>query len=75
MIRFFAVGAGIVVIRLVQPLIMSALSPAPLRDIFGLIFWAGWIVSVTVAELWIRATRASPPRRSTGHVPVAPVRA
>jgi uncharacterized membrane protein len=57
MIRFFAVGVGIVVIRLVQPLIIFLHSPVPLRELVGLTFWAGWLVAVTIAELWIRATR------------------
>lgn len=58
MIRFFAVGVGIVVIRIVGPFIIWIMSPAPFRDIVGLTFWAGWIISVSVAEIWIRRTRA-----------------
>jgi uncharacterized membrane protein len=71
MIRFFALGVGIVVIRFAAPVIMWLLSPAPFRDIVGLAFWAGWIVSVTVAEVWIRSTRAE--RRL--HPSVTPVQA
>lgn len=58
MIRFFAIGVGIVVIRLVGPLMIWLLSPVPIRDILGLTFWAGWLVSVAVGEAWIRTTRA-----------------
>ncbi|MBK5260633.1 MAG: DUF2306 domain-containing protein [Thermoanaerobaculia bacterium] len=58
MIRFFAVGVGIVVIRIVGPFIIWFMSPTPFRDIVGLTFWAGWIISVLVAEVWIRRTRA-----------------
>ena len=71
MIRFFAVGVGIVVIRLVGPVIIWLLSPAPFRDIVGLTFGVGWLVSVTVGEVWIRLTRAE--RR--GHALVAPMQA
>lgn len=58
MIRFFTVGAAIVVIRLVTPLIIWLRNAAPYRDIVGLTFWAGWLVSLVVAEVWIRYTRA-----------------
>lgn len=71
MIRFFAVGVGVVVIRLIMPVIIWILSPGSLRDILGLAFWAGWIVSLMIAELWIRSTRADP----TGHSSAAPIRA
>jgi uncharacterized membrane protein len=57
MIRFFGVGVGIVVIRLVQPLIIWLRSPEPLRDLVGSTFWVGWLVAMTVAEVWIRSTR------------------
>lgn len=68
MIRFFAVGVGIVVIRLVVPVFMWLLRPVSFRDIIGLAFWAGWVISVAVAEVWIRSTRAE--RRM--HPAVAP---
>ena len=71
MIRFFATGAGIVVIRLVGPLFVWLLSPAPFRDIVGWTFWAGWLISITVAEVWIRYTRAATVVPSS----VAPLRA
>ncbi len=71
MIRFFALGVGIVVIRLAAPVILWLLSPAPFRDIVGLTFWAGWVVSLTIAEVWIRSTRAE--RRV--HPSVAPLQA
>lgn len=71
MIRFFAVSVGIVVIRLIMPVIIWLLSPASFREILGLAFWAGFFVSLLIAELWIRSTRADP----TGHSSVAPIRA
>ncbi|MEO6260597.1 MAG: DUF2306 domain-containing protein [Thermoanaerobaculia bacterium] len=71
MIRFFALGVGIVVIRLLMPLILWLLHPGEVRDIFGLSFWAGWILSLMTAELWIRSTRTD----SHGHSSVAPIRA
>lgn len=57
MIRLYAVAVGIVVIRLVGPPIILLLTPTPFREIIGLTFWAGWGLSVMVAELWIRSTR------------------
>ena len=71
MIRFFAIGAGIVVIRLVGPLFVWLLSPAPFREIVGWTFWAGWLISITVAECWIRYTRAATAVRPS----IAPVHA
>ena len=59
MIRFFATGVGIVVIRLVGSPIIWLLRPAPVRDIIGLTFWAGWLISLAVAEAWIRSTRVT----------------
>jgi uncharacterized membrane protein len=69
MIRFFAVGVGIVVIRLVGPVIIWLSSPVPFRDIVGLTFWVGWLVSVVVGEAWIRSTRAD----NRGNAPVTPI--
>ena len=57
MIRFFAIGAGIVVIRLAGPAIIWLVRPAQFRDVVGLTFWVGWLVSLMVAEGWIRSTR------------------
>jgi len=59
MIRFFAVGTGIVVIRLAGPLLIWLLNPVMFRDVIGLTFWTGFVVSVGVAEVWIRATRGA----------------
>lgn len=66
MIRFYAVGLGIVVIRLATPIILWLLSPAPFRDIIGLAFWAGWVVSLSVAEVWIRSTRGERRMHASG---------
>ncbi len=71
MIRFFSIGVGIVVMRLVMPVLFWLLTPADFRIILGLGFWAGLIISVATAELWIRSSRADP----AGHSPVAPIRA
>ena len=55
--RFFAVGGGIVVIRLVLPVMIWLTRPAAFREVIGSAFWAGWLVSLLAAEVWIRATR------------------
>jgi uncharacterized membrane protein len=56
MIRTFAIGLGIVPIRIlyvigVQTTLLSA------RQLMGLSFWAGWLLALVVAESWIRRTR------------------
>lgn len=63
MIRMFAVAVGIAVIRVGMIATIAAtgsgveaLTPAG----FAAALWIGWLVTVAAAELWIRATRASP---------------
>lgn len=68
MIRFYAVGVGVVAVRLVSPIVIWLLAPAPFSKLIGVSFWAGWIVSVAVAEVWIRATRG---RGAWGTCPLA----
>ena len=52
--------AGLVVVGVVLD---AALTPAGVRppDIFVLSVWTGWVITIGVAELWIRHTR---PRRA-----------
>jgi uncharacterized membrane protein len=57
MIRLFAVGIGIAVVRVVATPMIAILRPERIQDIMALAFWTGWTLSVTSAELWIRATR------------------
>jgi hypothetical protein len=57
MIRFFAIGIGVVIIRLTDAPILWMLRPAHFRDIVGLTFWAGFLIAAAVAEARIRATR------------------
>jgi uncharacterized membrane protein len=57
MIRLFAVGIGIAVVRVVAMPMITILRPERIQDIMGLSFWTGWSLSVIVAELWIRSTR------------------
>ena len=59
MIRLFAVAIGIAVIRVISFAWLGArgtpedVNPAA----FGLLLWIGWLLTLAVAELWIRATR------------------
>lgn len=82
MIRFFAVGLGIVVIRLVGAPLAWLLSPARFGDVIGWTFWAGWLISLTVGEVWIRtparansellAATPLPPRAAPAAPPAPP---
>ena len=65
MIRFFAVAIGISVIRVLGMghfLIMGTEAIRPEGFVAGL--WAGWLLSLALAELWIRRTRAPRPIES-----------
>ena len=63
MIRVFAIAIGISTVRVVGAVLDPALTPAGVRppDIFVLSIWTGWVITLGVAELWIRYTR---PRRA-----------
>lgn len=72
MMRFYAVAVGVVVIRLAGGPIFWLLRPAPIRETIGLSFWAGWLISLAVAEMRIRWTR-EPNRLSDARVAQTPV--
>jgi uncharacterized membrane protein len=59
MIRAFAVGIGISTVRVIGAILDPALTPygysAP--QILGLSLWAGWLMTIAVAEIWIRRSR------------------
>ena len=62
MIRFFAVAIGISVIRVIGMghfLLTGTQAIQP--QAFAAQLWAGWLVSIALAEIWIRRTRASRP--------------
>ena len=61
MIRTFAIAIAISTVRVFGAVLDIALAPMGIgpQAIFVLAVWAGWIVTVGVAELWIR--RARPP--------------
>ena len=59
MIRLFAVGIGIAVVRVVATPMIAILRPERIQDIMGLTFWTGWVLSVGFAELWIQVTQAA----------------
>jgi uncharacterized membrane protein len=59
MIRGFATGLAVAAVR---PIIGFFFATSPLTgltpgEFFGAAFWMGFVVSLTVAEAWIRATR------------------
>lgn len=59
MIRVFALAIAISTVRVVAVPLDVALTPAGFRPptLFALSVWAGWIITLSVAELWIRYTR------------------
>ena len=59
MIRAFAIAIGISTIRVVGGVFDIFLTPAGYRspEIFVLALWSGWLITLGVAELWIRYTR------------------
>ena len=60
MIRVFAVAVGIATVRVVGMVLDVWLTPAGVgpADVFVLSLWTGWILTLAVAEGWIRYTRA-----------------
>ena len=63
MIGVFAIAIAISSVRVVGVVLDAALTPTGVRppDIFVLSVWTGWVITLAVAELWIRYTR---PRRA-----------
>ena len=68
MIRAFALAVGISTVRIVAAVADGILSPRgwPLKSVFVLSLAAGWGITVSAAELWIRRTRKQPVARYTG---------
>ncbi|MFN2501390.1 MAG: DUF2306 domain-containing protein [Pyrinomonadaceae bacterium] len=56
MIRMFAIGIGIAVVRVIGLTIYTA-TGSGFADMAGWAFWTGWLTSIAAAELWIRQTR------------------
>jgi uncharacterized membrane protein len=69
MIRVFALAVAISTVRVVAVPLDVVLTPAGFRPptVFALSVWTGWIITLSVAELWIRYTAfpARKPLRST----------
>lgn len=62
MIRFFALGIAISVIRLVGMANASLVGTEAINpNGFAISLWVGWLITLGAAELWIRRTRASRP--------------
>jgi uncharacterized membrane protein len=59
MIRAFAVALGISTVRVVALVFDVTLTPAGVRtpEVFVLSIWTGWLLTLGVAEAWIRHTR------------------
>ena len=59
MIRVFATAIAISTMRVVGSVLDVALTPAGLRPrtLFVLSLWTGWVITLGVAEFWIRYTR------------------
>jgi uncharacterized membrane protein len=63
MIRAFAVAIGISTVRLVSLPLDPVLTAAGFTaaGVFLVSIWTGWLLTVAVAEAWIRHTRTAPP--------------
>lgn len=68
MIRVFAIAIAVSTVRVVAGLLDVVLTPAGFRPpaLFVLSLWTGWLITLGVAESWIRYTR---PRRQFPAVP------
>jgi uncharacterized membrane protein len=60
MMRAFAVAIGISTVRVVGAMLDPALTPYgySASQILGLSLWVGWLLTVAVAEIWIRRSRS-----------------
>ena len=63
MIRAFALALAISVVRVLGGVLDLTLSPAGVspQAVFVLAIWAGWILSLGAAEIWIRRARRAAP--------------
>jgi uncharacterized membrane protein len=59
MIRAFAIGLAVATVRPIVGLFFGLTTLLP-QQFFGYAFWIGFLLHVTVAEVWIRATRTRP---------------
>jgi len=58
MIRAFAVAIGVSTIRVVA-LVVQLIAPPRPEQLVVISFWTGWLLTLGVAELWIRLTSTS----------------
>jgi hypothetical protein len=63
MIRAFAVAAGVSTVRLVSAVLdpLMATRGYDVRTIFVASLWVGWVITMAVAEWWIRRQPLTPP--------------
>src|SRR6185369_668614 len=60
MIRMFAAALAVAFMRLIAMAVVVAAGAQGLgRDAAGLTMWAGWLLTLAAAELWIRRSRGS----------------
>jgi uncharacterized membrane protein len=59
MIRAYAIGLGVATVRPIMGVFFatSRLTHLTPHDFFGIAFWLGWLLSLGVAEWWIRVTQ------------------
>ena len=60
MIRAMAIGLGISTFRVLIPLLMLPPIRAPFTEAWNTVTWLGFVVNLTVAEMWINVTRRQP---------------
>jgi len=72
MIRVFALAVAISTVRLVGAVLDVALTPLGVRPpaVFALSVWTGWILTLGIAELWIRHTRRSEAHQAGKLIPI-----
>jgi uncharacterized membrane protein len=72
MIRVFALAIAISTVRLAGGVLDVALTPLGVRPtaVFALSVWTGWILTLGVAELWIRHTRRSEAHEAAKLIPI-----
>lgn len=62
MIRSFSIGLGIGTIRVFAVAVLHVTTLGA-REIITPVFWAGWVISLCVAELWVRRSRSALPSK------------
>lgn len=70
-IRWFALVLGVGSVRLVGVGLVARGFTEP-AVVIGRSFWLGWLLTLGVAELWIRATRRTVPAENGWRVPLKP---